>query len=244
MITSLEGRKFIESFEARRLKAYRDSVGVWTIGIGHTSMAGSPTVNPGMMITDQQCDDIFDADLRPVERKVEELVKVPISQKQFDALVSFSFNVGTGALAKSTLLKRVNAHQFDLVPAEFMKWANAGGKELSGLVRRRRAEAAMWREIDRSAPIMSEESGARPDTPQPKKTIGQSKEANAALATGALASAKTASDVVDQISSANDTVSTAVDLLHSPSFWIMIAIVGIAGAIWYWRKRRLDEEGA
>jgi lysozyme len=75
------------------------------------------------------------------------MVKVPLIQAQFDVLVSFAFNCGTAALKRSTLLKRVNAGAFEAVPAELMKWTKTDGRELPGLVRRRRAESALWRGV-------------------------------------------------------------------------------------------------
>ena len=133
------GIALIKEFEGCRLTAYKCPAGVWTIGYGHTSAAGSPEVTPGMTITQQEAEDILRRDLVKYENGVIKLVNVDLTQGQFDALVDFAYNAGVGALGKSTLLKKVNAEDFDAVPTELMKWTKAGGRELAGLVRRRRA---------------------------------------------------------------------------------------------------------
>jgi GH24 family phage-related lysozyme (muramidase) len=145
MKTSDAGLKLIMQFEGLRLKAYRCPAGVWTIGYGHTSAAGVPDVRDGMRISAQEAEAILKKDLAGFEAAVAGLVKKELTQAQFDVLVSFAYNCGVGALKGSTLLKRVNAGAFDAVSAELMKWTKAKGKELPGLVRRRRAEAALWR---------------------------------------------------------------------------------------------------
>lgn len=137
---SPEGLALIKQWEGCKLRAYKDAVGVWTIGYGSTGAH----VRPGMTITQAEADNLLIADLARFERAVEKLVKVPLSDGQFAALVSFAFNVGEGALAKSTLLKKLNAGNHGAVPAELMKWVNAGGKKLQGLVNRRAAEAGLW----------------------------------------------------------------------------------------------------
>jgi lysozyme len=151
MITSDKGRALIKAHEGKRLVAYRCPAGVWTIGYGHTSAAGAPEVKPGMRISQIEADAILARDLEAFEKGVRSLVKGPLTQGQFDALVSFTFNVGLGALKRSTLLKRLNAGQHKAVPAELMKWTRAGGRELPGLVRRRRDEAELWRSLDPAA---------------------------------------------------------------------------------------------
>lgn len=136
------GLSHIKQWEGCKLVAYRDVAGVLTIGYGHTSAAGIPKVREGMRINDVEAENILKADLRVFEARVERLVKVPLTDNQFAVLVSFDFN--TGALHKSTLLKKLNAGDYDAVPAELMKWVNAGGKKVKGLVNRRAAEAGLW----------------------------------------------------------------------------------------------------
>lgn len=141
---SSDGLTIIKHFEGRELKAYQDSVGVWTIGYGHTSAAGSPRVTPGMTISEQQAEDILKQDLDLFENGVRDLVKVAINRDQFAALVSFAFNVGLGALAESTLLRKLNAGDYSGAANEFPRWVKAGGNTLPGLVRRRDAERALF----------------------------------------------------------------------------------------------------
>lgn len=243
MKTSPAGIALIQQFEGRRLEAYKCPAGIWTIGYGHTSAAGAPEVKPGMTITKQEANDILVRDLVKYENAVDRLVKVPLTQNQFDALVSFTFNVGEGALAKSTLLKKLNAGNYDAVPAELMKWTRGGGKELPGLVRRRRAEAALWRDVDDKASIDITESRIDPDVPKPKKTMAKSKEGNAAILTGGAAAVSAASEVSRQVKETGDSLTSVLDLVKDPMFLAMVLIVVAAAAIWYWRKQRLEETG-
>ncbi|ANV26903.1 lysozyme [Agrobacterium pusense] len=136
------GLSHIMQWEGKRLVAYQDVAGIWTIGYGHTTAAGIPRVREGMRISEKEAEDILKSDLRKFEDRVSRLVKVPLTDNQFAVLVSFDFN--TGALHKSTLLKKLNAGDYDAVPAELMKWVNAGGKRVQGLVNRRAAEAGLW----------------------------------------------------------------------------------------------------
>lgn len=139
MRTSKDGLDLIEAFEGLRLEAYQDSGGVWTIGIGHTMGVG-----PGDRITETEAREYLREDLADAERGVLNLVTVPLRQSQFDALVSFAFNLGSGALAQSTLLKEVNRGRHEYVPRELARWVHAGGQRLKGLARRRSAEAVLY----------------------------------------------------------------------------------------------------
>lgn len=136
------GLAHIQQWEGCKLVSYQDVAGVWTIGHGHTSAAGIPFVKPGMRINQTEADDILKSDLKKFEERVNRLVKVPLNDNQFAVLVSFDFN--TGKLHSSTLLKKLNAGDYDAVPGELMKWVNAGGKKVKGLVNRRSAEAGLW----------------------------------------------------------------------------------------------------
>lgn len=140
MKTSAAGRKAITQREGNKLKAYLDSVGVLTIGVGHTSNAGPPKVTKGMTITAAESDAILSRDLATFERAVERSVKVPLSQNEFDALVSLAFNIGGGAFAKSTLVRKLNAGDKAGAAEAFLSWNKAGGKVLKGLVTRRQSE--------------------------------------------------------------------------------------------------------
>jgi lysozyme len=133
------GLDLIKSFEGLRLNAYRDAVGVWTIGYGHT--AG---VRAGQAITAAQAEDYLRSDVRRFENAVNAAVKVPLNDNQFAALVSFTYNLGEGALQRSTLLRLLNSGDYAGAAREFDKWVNAGGQRLAGLVRRRDAEQALF----------------------------------------------------------------------------------------------------
>lgn len=139
-----EGLDRIKSFEGLRLTAYKDTGGVLTIGYGHTSAAGAPPVKAGMKITKPKAEEILRADLGQYEAAVEMAVTVPLSDNQFAALVSFTYNVGPEALRKSTLLRKLNARNYSAVPIELMKWTKDNGRIIAGLVNRRTAESALW----------------------------------------------------------------------------------------------------
>lgn len=132
------GIKLTSSEEGRRLTAYQDSVGVWTIGDGHTG----PDVVPGMTITDAQADALLLSDISTAVAFVNEVVTAPISQQEFDALVDFTFNAGRGALLRSTLLKDVNAGNTAALAHDLEVWDMAGGKVCAPLLKRREAEVA------------------------------------------------------------------------------------------------------
>lgn len=140
MKTSAAGRAAITRREGNVLKAYKDSVGILTIGVGHTSMAGPPKVTAGLKITAEESDEILSRDLAKFEAAVEKAVKVPVSQNEFDALVSLAFNIGGGAFAKSTLVRKLNAGDRKGAADAFMSWNKAGGKTLKGLTTRRQDE--------------------------------------------------------------------------------------------------------
>lgn len=139
MQTSKNGIEFIKQAEGVRLKAYDDGVGVWTIGVGHTK-----GVKQGDTATMEQVDAWLSKDLKEAENAVNNEVKVPLQQSQFDALVSFVFNVGSGAFRGSTLLATLNRGDYIGAANEFLRWDKAGGKTLAGLTKRRKGEYNMF----------------------------------------------------------------------------------------------------
>jgi len=157
MKTSVAGRAAISRREGNKFKAYKDSVGIWTIGVGHTSVAGSPRVEPGMTITAVESDEILSRDLAKFERAVDDAVKVELTQNQFDALVSLAFNIGGGAFAKSSVVKRLNQGDINGAANAFLFWNKAGGKVLPGLTNRRKQEREqfLWAPIKKPAPLLS-----------------------------------------------------------------------------------------
>ncbi len=154
------GLAHIKSWEGLERKACRDIAGVLTIGYGSTGKH----VRPGMVITEAEAEALLRKDLDRFERRVDQLVKVPLSDNQFAALVSFDFN--TGAIHKSTLLKKLNTGNYEAVPSELAKWnkATVNGKmvKVNGLVNRRTSEAALWRSMSISVPAPAPK--AKPDS--------------------------------------------------------------------------------
>lgn len=140
MKISQKGLNLIKEFEGLELKAYKDSVGVVTIGYGSTG----PHVSMGMTITEAQAEALLKSDVARFEQGVHDLIKVPLTQSQFDALVSFSFNLGLGNLKSSTLLRKLNSLDYSGAANEFTRWNKAGGAVLKGLTRRREAEKALF----------------------------------------------------------------------------------------------------
>ena len=138
------GLEIVKHFEGLRTTSYQDSVGVWTIGYGHTSMAGPPSVGPNMSITSARAEEILKQDLEKFEKDVAAATTVSPTSDQFSAMVSFTFNVGPGAFRDSTLLRKHNARDFAGAADEFLRWVYAGGQKLPGLERRRKAERALY----------------------------------------------------------------------------------------------------
>jgi lysozyme len=138
---SQSGLHLTESFEGCKLAAYQDTVGVWTIGYGHTC-----DVKEGMACTQEQAELWLVQDVQEAADAVTRLVTVPISQSEFDALTDFVFNVGQGNLGSSTMLKLLNAGDHAGAAAQFARWDKARGVVLAGLLRRRDAEADLFRD--------------------------------------------------------------------------------------------------
>ena len=240
----------LKKFEGCKLTAYRCPAGICTIGYGHTASAGAPPVKDGMTITQQQADDILSRDLVKFETAVHNMVHQPLTQHQFDVLVDFAYNAGIGNLQSSTLLKKVNAAKFDEVPAELMKWTKGGGKVLPGLVRRRQAESAWWVSGEDTAtstvkeePTADEHEQRTDPDPVPVRTMVDSKQGNAALVTAGLGSLGVAKQVAAQAQDASDTADQFIGLLSNPNFLIMSAIIALAAAIWFFRKKHMEEHG-
>lgn len=137
------GLALLKSFEGKRLNSYDDGVGVWTIGYGTTRINGVK-VTRGMTISDSQAEEYLKADLNSFEKTVNEAVKVPLNQNQFDALVSLTYNIGSSAFTNSTLLRKLNASDYKGASDQFLVWNKGGGKVMRGLVRRREAEKKLF----------------------------------------------------------------------------------------------------
>ncbi|MCJ2131446.1 lysozyme [Methylobacterium sp. E-045] len=122
MALTATGRAALVSREALKTTAYKDSVGIWTIGVGHTSAAGPPTVTPGLVISQAEALDIFARDLVQYETAVDQAVTVPMADHERDALVSICYNIGPGGFRKSTFVKRLNAGDRAGCAAAIMSW--------------------------------------------------------------------------------------------------------------------------
>ena len=147
MKISQEGLALIKKFEGCELKAYHCAAGVPTIGYGSTH-----GVTMDMEITQEEADELLMDDVHKFEEAVTRAVKVPLEQHQYDALVSWTFNLGPSNLSSSTMLRVLNEGNYDEVPAQIKRWNKAGGKVLQGLIRRREAEALLfegkeWHEV-------------------------------------------------------------------------------------------------
>ena len=133
------GLELIKKFEGCRLMPYQDSVGVWTVGYGSTT-----DVQPGEPITAAEAEERLLKDLRDAEDCVNSAVSVPLTQNEFDALVSFVFNLGCGNFRKSTLLRLLLDSDYDGACQQLHRFNKAGGVEVAGLTRRRAAEAKLF----------------------------------------------------------------------------------------------------
>lgn len=139
MKTSEKGKALIKKYEGCRLKAYKCPAGVLTIGYGHTN-----NVRIDDVITQAEADKLLDIDIVIKEKEVNSVLRVPVTQGQYDALVSFAFNLGIGNLKKSTLLRLINQGKYKNASNEFSRWVHAGGKVLAGLVKRRNEEKELF----------------------------------------------------------------------------------------------------
>jgi len=141
MNISVEGISLIKKFEGCELEAYQDSVGVWTIGYGHTK-----DVKEGDKINQDEAEHLLEEEMPEYEGYINDMVEVSLEQCQFDALVSWVYNLGPTNLSSSTLLKVLNEGDYDEVPFQIKRWNKAGGKVLEGLTRRREAEALLFQD--------------------------------------------------------------------------------------------------
>ena len=147
MNISQEGLSLIKKFEGCELEAYKCAAGVWTIGYGSTK-----GVKEGGTVSQEEADKLLLHEMEEYEGYINDMVNVDLEQNQFDAMVSWAFNLGPANLKASTLLKVLNAKDYEGVPAQIKRWNKAGGKVLQGLIRRREAESLLfagkeWHEV-------------------------------------------------------------------------------------------------
>jgi len=144
MSVSNKGVDLICEFEGKRLVAYDDGVGVWTIGFGTIKYPNGVRVKKGDTCTLEQAKEYMRHDLIEFEHTVNSSVKVPLNQNQFDALVSLAYNIGSSAFKSSTLVKKLNTGDYQGAADQFNVWVNAGGKRMQGLANRRDKEKLLF----------------------------------------------------------------------------------------------------
>jgi lysozyme len=234
---SENGLAVIKRWEGFSAKAYKDLVGVWTIGYGITDPSHA---FEGNTITREFAEQLLIQHVAQDEISCRQLIKVPLSQPQWDAVVSLCYNIGPGAFARSTLLRKLNQSDFTGAYAEFPRWNRAGGKVVQGLVNRRKEEAGMFLtgttytkderfDAEESKPHKSSEPtsnvvpDAVPDNTQVQKVAG-----------GVAATAGVASQV-----SQVEVVRDALAPLAGLSQFVSYLFVGVSLlAIWYMLSKR------
>lgn len=208
---------------------YRCPANILTIGFGHTK-----GVKKNMRLTKQEAENLLRDDMKIYEADVKRLVDVPLTQYQFDALVSFVFNLGSGAFSGSTLRKKLNAGDYSAVPAQLMRWnkARVGGKlqPLTGLTRRRAAEAALFT-LDAQLP--SDDA----DVPMAQKPVAQDKKPLAKSKTLAGAGIAGAATALNEVSGQIEGLVAYADSLKT--VFLVCAIGGIALAAYArWKDQK------
>ena len=218
MKTSQAGLDFIKQRESFRSEAYQDSGGIWTIGYGTTFIDGKP-VQPGMKITEQEALALKAKDIEKFENVVNKSVKVALSQNEFDALVSLAYNIGGGAFARSTLVRKLNAGDRAGATEEFKKWNKVEGKEVRGLTNRRNMESEMFAGTQTQGSPASSQTTQQPSgqqggqsgqvTPQPAQQITPQ---NTAIASASPVAASGTELVADQRTQS----ATTKEIANSP----------------------------
>jgi lysozyme len=229
MKTSARGRKLIKDFEGFRAKAYKCPAGVWTIGYGFTK-----GVDPLDSMTRAEADTRLAEELRDYEAAVERAAG-ECNQNQFDALVSFAWNVGTKGMAGSSVVKAHRRGDHDAAARAFGLWNKAAGKVMSGLTRRRAAEAALYLE-----PVPDEVSEAAND-PMPQAVDAERPMTSSAINRAGVVAGGTAA-----VATVAETVQTVADVkqgVDSLGAWVvpvlLVAVVGLCGYIvWERIKQR------
>lgn len=208
MMVNAEGITLIKQWEGLKLAAYRDIGGIWTIGYGHTA-----TAREGMTITKAEAEKLLADDLRDFEEGVSKAVEVPLSENQFAALVAWTYNVGIGAMRKSTLIRRLNAGDYAAVPAELAKWNKVRGKPVRGLANRRAAEAGLWA---RGSHVTSRE--VLPDSENAAVSTGTGKAAIGVGAAGVLSTIAQHADAVSALGALGPIIGVTIILTAAVLF--------------------------
>lgn len=243
MKISQRGIDLIIKWEGFKDRAYLCSANVWTIGFGSTRWLNGDPVKQGETITKKLAEQLLITDISRFSEQVRRLVNVPLTQPQFDALVSFTYNLGGGALERSTLLKKLNQGDYKGAAKEFERWVKAGGKRVQGLVNRRADERRMFEEYasvmrlascdfqeplrnrDLPLPTTMQEYG-EPDT---KATTTQ----KVTVATGGAAGAVAVAEAVQE----NSFLVTSVlegDVKYIAIGVVLACVIGLI--IWKWKR--------
>lgn len=225
MKTSAAGITLIEEFEGFRDQAYRDPVGIWTIGYGFTR-----GVEPGDRITRTQADERLRAELAAYEAGVMRATGGNVTQAQFDALVSFAWNVGIAGMAGSSVIKAHVRGDHQAAARAFGLWNKAGGKVWPGLTRRRAAEAALY---------LSDAPADMPQAVEPERPVTASTINRAGVAAGGTAAVATVAETARTVSD----IKSSADSLGS---WLLpVLLVAVAGLCAYivWERVRVRREG-
>jgi GH24 family phage-related lysozyme (muramidase) len=267
------GLRFIEKWEELVLYVYDDKVpkrrgpdgklaypewdggrvrGTLTFLYGHTDAAGAPKLVRGMRGTEQQANEVLASDLAPCCLDVSHAVTVPLTQHQFDTLVSFTFNCGAGNLRKLVAASGLNAGKYNEVPKHLLNYVSSKGEHMDGLVNRRNGEIVLWNTPDEpEAAAVQETFSPKAEENAPPKSMAQSKTGGAAVTIGAggvLTSVRAAHEAAGPFKDAKQDLQDLgiLDLLaayaHSPFILVGIVIVGLAVFVWFDRRAKLQDQ--
>lgn len=225
MRTSSQGISLIKEFEGFREHAYRDPVGIWTIGYGFTR-----SVQAGDRMTREQADRRLRDELGQYERAVEQATGGSVTQAQFDALVSFAWNVGIKGMAGSSVIKAHNRGDRQAAARAFGLWNKAGGKVWPGLTRRRAAEAAMY---------LSGDPVEMPQAVEPESHMTASPINRAGVVAGGTAAVATVAETARTVADVKYSVTSLGDWLIPI---LLLVIVGLCGYL-VWQRVRQRREG-
>lgn len=212
----------IKEFEGWRPNAYICPAGKWTIGYGHTAMAGPPAPKKGMKITLAEGEELLQKDLQQYIRAVKQCVKVPLNENQLGALASFTYNIGIGGFKRSSALKVLNEGNYSAVPARMSLWnkvtVNGRKKTLKGLVRRRDAEGRLFLKDPVTSPTLV-------------KLAATDRTSTTEIAAGL--------GVVSTITASGREVIENLAGLQIPMWFVWALVLLILGSLfWIWKERR------
>jgi lysozyme len=208
-----ESLALIQRWEGLHLSTYECEAGVDTIGYGHTK-----TARPGQVITVAEANRLLLEDLAEFERAISDMVRVPLTDGQFGALVSWAFNVGEGAARKSTLIRKLNNLDYDAVPAELMRWNKVGKRVVPGLTNRRAAEAGLWARGSHVASASVAPAPAATSVSDVVRDTGTGKAAVGVGAAGIVATIAQAAPAIESLGSLGPIVGIALILAASALF--------------------------